>query len=444
LQRIQQLYYQNARRSAPIWIPPRGQTPPALVAVSSSGQRQQQVVMNAPTAAPSQQPVRRKTSRRRVLVGSLVAGTLLTLGVGVTWANSARYQPVTNSGSGGGQIPPQTSTPSEALTPDNSNRTPLVPHNGPTYWSADLRNAVVVNMNALEVYSTQPQKLRLTIPTGIYDPNSLQWAADNSKFCILPDSVVYSARTGKKLYTLPSLAEWTITSSVSWSPDGKYLMRSTGSYDANYANQTRLEVFSAKNGKSLFQNTTPGSDIANCMAWSPDSRYVAFPNGDSANWVVGGTWSVGIMDMTTFQQVFILTETIPPSSDMNQSSFTNASGVAWSPDGSMIAVALDLHAWICTIVHTKDGWGDEDNWNTGRWVKLDVPLGSVPLWSPDSSYVAFFSRSYVNVYDVKANQIVTLLSSSPTNTIAAMAWNANIKSITGVDDNNLSSTWTFV
>src|SRR6185312_13176332 len=96
LRHIQQLHAQILKRT-PLWIPPQGQTPPHLLASaspgspqrqmialsSSSGTQQQQMVFAPSTpkqqqrqqmpaqAVPGKPQPARKTSRRRVLIGSL-------------------------------------------------------------------------------------------------------------------------------------------------------------------------------------------------------------------------------------------------------------------------------------------------------------------------------------------------------------------------------------
>lgn len=436
LRRIQQLYYQSARRSAPIWIPPRGQTPPSLVAISSSGQHQQQVMMNAPAVARSQQPAGKKTSRRRLLVGSLVTGTLLVFGAGVTWAASTRNVSKVPAGAQPSvQIPVDNgfpTQPADAIEPSSTDLHPLVPNDGATYWSADLRYAVVAHtsQNRLDVYATRPPEQLTSVSATYYAP-VIQWAPDNSKFLSIPDNVVWNARTGTKLYTLPPSVEWGYMGCAAWSPDGKYLMASA----SDYYSRVGLGLFEAETGSLLFQKSLQGLYVAGCIAWSPDSRFVAFPNSDSTSWTIGSSWSVGIMDVTTFQQVGTLTGTIPPSFDMNASSYTSASGIAWSPDGLMLAVVVDTHVWLYTMALNGAGWQAE-----GALI-LDVAVGSVPLWSPDGYSLALFSHKYAVVHDLRTRQSVALTSASQVSTIAAVTWSGDSRRLTAVDDNNISSTW---
>jgi hypothetical protein len=375
-----------------------------------------------------------------VLISSLIAGgSLLTLSLAaLVWESSQDGTATT----------PDLTNISATATAQNSQATPtsvsqqaVVPANGDTNWSADLRYAVVDNSskNQLEVYAVSPQKLLCTIPYNSipysyhYSFDAVSWSADNSKFLMYP--YVLETKTGRKLYTLvsPSSQEPSYTPFARWSPDGRSIVWNTSSYNQDYNTVT---LTNATNGKTLVQKTFPGTNIASCIAWSPDSRSIAFPNTDSSTWTVGQPWSVGIVDIATFKQVGTLSDTLPASPFLNASSFASASGIAWSPEGTRIAVTINDHAWIFTVEKTTT------NFFVLAPTSFSVPLYAVPVWSPDSSFVAFYSDTSLSVYNTQSNTSQTLINESQPSNVMALAWSDDSQSITSADDKNRLFTWT--
>jgi WD40 repeat protein len=99
----------------------------------------------------------------------------------------------------------------------------------------------------------------------------VEWSPDGRKLVtgpMGPVTRVWDVESGKELLTLPALG-W----SVSWSPDGQYILATSG-YDDQGAKDTTVRIWEADTGKNILvidghsQQVTTGD-------WSPDmSRIV--------------------------------------------------------------------------------------------------------------------------------------------------------------------------
>jgi eukaryotic-like serine/threonine-protein kinase len=510
LQHIQQIHYQSTKRT-PLWIPPKGQTPPALAVASKSNQQsapsaltnkwpqgqvspttivaskvgQQQQIAPAPAASPasaskwpqgqaspttivaskvgqqqqvipasaaSKQPQpTRKTTRRRMLAGGLIAsGTLLTVSLVTVWENnhkrvSATMNYTTSAVDGATPTTQSTettpATQSIEATPSSSSQNPVVPANGTTYWSTDMNYAVVFNesQQQLEVYSAKKQSLLRIIPLSDSYSVSIVWSPDNSRIFLYDNTSgasVWDIQGEKQPYTLPQTAN---QNTVAWSPDSQYLT-------ASGISQTGVTLFllRATNGKQLFQTSFADAGALNYIAWSPDSHYLVFPTITSNNWLAGTPWSMEIWDSQTWQKVSEIGGTLPIS---HAGSFYYAlSGVAWSPDGTTIAVGLDNDVWLIHLAHDQ---------GSPRQIRTSILsaaaannsagfASNVLTWAPNSRYLAISqNEGYggLNIYDVSNKKNVLSSTNGSVEAFVALAWATNSKSITTADDRNIVSTW---
>lgn len=430
LQHIQRLHA-LASPQGPLWIPPQGQTPPPFPAV---GTRQQQIFLT-PSGQP---PHARKTSRRVALtLGLLVVGGLAVGGIvdvlgSQQAANSLSFGPY-QSGSDDQTATAQTAEGSQNLA---------APLNGPTYWSPDLSHAAVMNgaQNQIEIYKAYDQQPIRTIgmPASFSKP-AISWSVDNNKIALQADTgIVYAwnVKTGQSLFEFGFSS--TSAATIAWSPDGQYCAIG---YTPN--RHSALLTVLTGDGVSYFQTSLPvyGGPPPNNLAWSPESKYLAFP-GATEQAASNTAWQVNIWD-TESKQI------IDTFSRMFFSHHNAIASIAWSTSGKKIATIADDTIWI-------------HQFHTSQSVEFLTDIAqelvtSGPIWSPNEEYVALLLDPIANqntlaVYDTSQGQAVNLTSDgwqsypnapSTANDLAAFAWASDSKSIIAVDKGNIISSWQF-
>jgi len=169
--------------------------------------------------------------------------------------------------------------------------------------------------------------------------------------------------------------EHALALSPRWAPNGLYLVYQLIVLGEDGGLEIWLYDFEKKQNINLTPNRV---ERISGISWSPDSRYLAFGNiGHSGE----GT-DIYQIDIQT-KQITNLSRDFPGRDEYP----------TWSPDGSLIAFASDrgveaettLNIWIMDSNGTNprnltsndgDGWHD-----------------TMPAWSPDSSYLAFYRYS---------------------------------------------------
>ncbi|MEO7018614.1 MAG: protein kinase [Ktedonobacteraceae bacterium] len=406
-----------------IWLPPQGQTPPA-----ASAFRQQHLFSSVSPA--------RKTSRRNVVTAALVVGGAMLIG-GVATALS-NIQPQTNltyQSSYQNGIDPDTAATAtaqdDAATATATNQVAAVPLNGPTYWSSDLSYAAVVNMqqNQIELYKVPSQQSMLNIGISANFPSSLvQWSLDNSTILALASTGMlkaWNAKNGQELFTFTIALNIgpSPMNSISLSPDGQYCAINYS--DPNSFDSTSFTLLQTTNGKQLFQNTLPYYSYSTVSAWSPDSRYLAFP--DSTNGSGDTTWSVEIWDSHTYQKVSSFGAVLPIYANGSSISF-----IVWLAGGEKLATIINGYVWITDIASNQTE------------IVLEGTFHSTlsPLWSPDETFLAAIDSETLTIWSTANRQTVQLNGTyGSSGNLATFAWSADSKSITVVDNNNVISQW---
>jgi serine/threonine protein kinase len=421
LQRIQHLHALVSSQGH-LWIPPQGQTPSPFPAV---GSRQQQIFLT-----PSgQQPRARKTSRRRVLtIGLIAGGALAVFGIAGIVGNQPAQPFISKDNQSG-----------NATAIDQALAVPL---NGPTFWSPDLSHAAVMNgtKNQIEIYKAYDQQPIRTIgmPASFSNP-AISWSVDNNKIALQADTgIVYAwnVKTGQSLLEFGFSS--TSAATIAWSPDGQYCAIGYGPS----SHSAHLTVLTS-DGVSFFQTSLPVYDSppTNNLAWSPDSKYLAFP-GATEQAASNTAWQVNIWD-TESQQI------IDTFSRMFSSHHNSIASIAWSTSGKKVATIADDTIWI-------------HQFHTSQSVEFLTDIAqelvtSGPIWSPNEEYVALLLDPIANqntlaVYDTSQGQAVNLTNDgwqsypnapSTANNLAAFAWASDSKSIIAVDKSNIISSWQF-
>jgi TolB protein len=179
-------------------------------------------------------------------------------------------------------------------------------------------------------------------------------------------------------------------SQPSWAPDGSglaYVYRGTNFADIFVTddqgqNQTRLT-----NSQSTILDN---NDWNFRPAWSPDGKQIAFVSDKSTAFPV--LWLMSSIDGSARHIL-----TMPPGLQEEA-----VDAIAWSPDGSQLAITLFNEPGPTQIALVPLG-------GTGRQlgrVLTELPGGALdPAWAPDGSWLAFAGRDgfAVEIYAVQPN-----------------------------------------
>lgn len=156
------------------------------------------------------------------------------------------------------------------------------------------------------------------------------------------------------------------------------------------------------------------------LAWSPDNSLLAAASSDASV----RTWNVA-----TGQQVRVY---------VNGAREPRA--VAWSPDGSRIAIGYEGEKRDTELVHIVLSQSGERVYafdsSAGFWRSQDEKAIYAIAWSPDGSKLAWGgSESKVDVLDVRARRLLATYKGH-NSTVYALAWSPDGRQIasTGADD----------
>jgi Tol biopolymer transport system component len=221
---------------------------------------------------------------------------------------------------------------------------------------------------------------------------SVSWSPDGSRiaFRLFNDAagIYLMNRDGSGLTQLVELPRdrgvgMGFSAALDWSPDGSQLAYSYPHNDV----QAPLYVVDTADGDVRNLTGPDAADgVTHTVAWSPDGSAIAFVRTATGGLPRGSTLFVMNADGTAVRQ-------LPTGSEPNP----QVTGIAWSPDGSMLAFTQEMgdaadpapHRRVLRVVNA-DGTGLRDltaplDGGCCNWVSPDERLA----WSPDGTSVAF-------------------------------------------------------
>ncbi len=236
---------------------------------------------------------------------------------------------------------------------------------------------------------------------------------------------VWDAETGASLLTyrghtrLLNMANLQATIyTVVWAPEGLRIA------SAGYG--TKVHVWNATTGQTLtlYEGHTGLSANVFAVAWSPDGKRIA-----SACTSIGLDKTLHLWDADTGQT---LSRYHVPSGLMPNFS---VSSVAWSPDGTRIAVGCadkTIRVWNTETGHLVSTYRFRSGW----WSKL--------AWSPDSRYLASAHSDHTaRIWDTWGTQTETNVMTyrEHTNAIRHIAWSPDGTLLATASDDRTVHIW---
>jgi WD40 repeat protein len=371
-----------------IWRPGQPQDlpaefPPAPWQTITSGSGQQQQQVHVPQAGPS---------RRKVLLGGLLAGAALVAGTeGLLWLlqnSGPRLGPaapvlkpvptqrqlaqVVYRGHAGivwsvawspdGQFIASTSDDNTVQVWQAANgmsRAGYEPSSGhAAAWSPHGRLIAFTNGGAVlgwDPFSSTTQFSYAVDPKGTW---SVAWSPDGERIAVGSHSGVEILNVANGQSVFKHDRPYAEVKAVTWSPDGRYIAWGSSSYNT-------VEVWKVATNRRAYIYYAPGKDNPVAIAWSPDGKYLAF----------GGAGGVRIWETAAWSPVYTFSW-----------SGQKVEAVAWSPDSKHFATAGSLDPTVYVIDVTNP-------WHPYTFSGHSSGVESL-AWSPDGKRIASGGRDH--------------------------------------------------
>jgi len=338
------------RPGQPQDLPSEFPPPPWQTIVPGSGQQQQQV--QAPRAGPS---------RRKVLLGGLLAGAALVAGTeGLVWllqSSCSRPRPAAPVLK---PVPTQQIVPTQQVTPPKQptqHQAAQVIYRGHTYlvWSVAWSPDGQFIASTSDDFTVQVWQAANGKRVSVYDTpiaHAVAWSPNGRLIAFTGGSAVqgrnpFTGNSGSQFsYSVDPVGTW----SVAWSPGGERI--AVGSYRS-------VEILNVANGEVVFKHDRPDALVWS-VTWSPDGRYIA--------WGSSNYNSVEVWKVATNRRAYIYSG---PTKG-------NPVAIAWSPNGKYLAFgsAEEVRIWETAA------WSPVYTW-TWSGQRVDAVA-----WSPDSKHFA--------------------------------------------------------
>lgn len=175
---------------------------------------------------------------------------------------------------------------------------------------------------------------------------------------------IWDARLGTQVAILEG-HRWDITA-LAFSPDGQYLLSGAGEHCTGAG---EVRIWDVKSG-SMVRELIGHEGAVRCVAFSPNGRRVASGGGEP---LFAASWNVRIWDAVTGQELHVIRRRCSGAKQ------GGVAGIAFSPDGHLLAIAGDDH--VIDLHHVESGA------RLSRLVGHCMPVSAV-AFSPDGEVLA--------------------------------------------------------
>jgi len=291
-------------------------------------------------------------------------------------------------------------------------------------WSPGSRRLSTANGSVVVLWDPQSGRELLRLDSGAFAPlTAVAWSPDGRRLAAAAETetTIWNADLGTKFRILKGGV------SVAWSSDGKRI--------ATAINRRRhdlepgidvtpgdvwdgsVTVWNATSGAELFTVTDHGR--VDCIAWSPDGKWIATGNGAVANvWdAANGNRMVTLGNGDRTDVLSHAEERRPPTTTM---SVGMVKSIAWAPDSKSLVLGQGSLATA---------------WNAASGKRLATMRGHEDIvasvaWSPDGKRIATAGRdNATKVWDAGDGEELFSLSGHM-DSVTSVAWSPDGKWLT--------------
>lgn len=280
---------------------------------------------------------------------------------------------------------------------DGSNQTTIRRKEGFYFsgiWSPDGRKLAFTQYNyeSSKIYITDYRgKNELVLTNDFVRSSEPSWSPDGkwivfSSGTSYSDDGIYIMRTdGSNKVKIAFTSNWDF--SPIWSPDGKniaFISRPDYGTKIVVSPKANLDIYIVNvETKNLIRLTdNPYSDGE--FSWSPDGKEIVY-----TSW--RGDYEIFVIDINTKSNI-----------RLTNSRYPNCGHPSWSPDGRKIAFVSD------GILYLMNPDGKNQIRLTEKNISVSMGgLGS-PSWSPDSKKIAFVANDDIYIIDIDTNTLKNL------------------------------------
>ncbi len=250
-------------------------------------------------------------------------------------------------------------------------------------WSPDATRLAFRDLKAFYIVQADGFETATTIPGVI--ATAMVWSPDGDAFAISTRDGfrVFDARTGKE--RLARRGHSAYVHSIAWHPDGSRI--------ATCSKDRTIELWDAKTGERQF--TVRGHrGYVKAVQWSPDGRLLASGGMDAVKF-----WELDAPYRFTLQ--------VSPVASQ---------GLAWSPDGTRVAV----NQGGTLKVFDGESWQERASIPARAWHR--------PVWSPDGARIAVMRSDSIAIYDASDGSQSHRYNKVPSG-LLTLAWSPDGKAL---------------